>query len=326
MSNLKRTLTVLALLAVIAAPILVFLNAQSLSDWWKLRGYTPPAEITALATDDTMTAYTQHLFYINHPQIVSGVSSFRQDCPVAEQTIVLGCYHPDQDGIFIYSVNDPTLYGIEQVTAAHEVLHAVYARLTGSARNQLDSELQSYYDSGLTDQRVISEIKLYQQTEPDSVMDEMSCTFGTEIANLPPALESYYKPFFSNRPAVVGYEQRYQGEFTSRENQISADDAQLSNLKAAIDSQEENLQTELNQINANRAKLDSLRNSGQYQQYNSEVGTFNTEVSAYNTGVDRLRSEINSYNSLVAARNAIAVDLNGLDQAIDTRLVPQSAQ
>lgn len=324
MNWFKRLASLVMVLVLLSLPFIIYFKSQDILDWWKLRGYTPPASVATLAGQDTMLPYTKHMFYLNHPQIVNGVSSFRQDCPDATRTIVLGCYHPDQDGIYIYSVNDPLLYGIEQVTAAHEVLHAVYARLSTADRNQLNSELESYYKSGLTDQRVQQEVQLYQQTEPDDVMDEMSCTFGTEIASLPPALESYYDRYFANRQAIVGYEASYENEFTNRENVINADDDQLSRMKSQIDSEENSLSAQSAQITADRSRLNSER--GDANQYNADVDSFNSEVDTYNAGVDKLRSDISAYNDLVDQRNSVAEELASLDQAIDTRLTTQPAQ
>jgi chromosome segregation ATPase len=151
-------------------------------------------------------------------------------------------------------------------------------------------------------------------------MDEMNSTFGTEIASLPAPLESYYAQFFTNRQAIVAYEQSYQGEFTSRTNQINADDNQLAGLKLQINSEEQSLGSQLSQIQSDRARLNSLSGSGQTSAYNAAVGPFNAEVNAYNQGVSQLQSDIASYNSLVNSRNAVASDLDGLDSALDTRL------
>ncbi|MGH7156579.1 MAG: hypothetical protein ACREGG_00460 [Candidatus Saccharimonadales bacterium] len=326
MRQLKKLLAYLLLLVLLAFPFAVYFNAQALSDYFALRNYTPPSDIATLASQDTMLPYTKHMFYLNHPQIVSSVAAFRQDCPDSPQTIVLGCYHPDQKGIYIYSVSDSQLYGVEQVTAAHEVLHAVYARLSNHDRTILNNELEDYYKNGLTDSRVIAEVKIYQQTEPNDVMDEMSCTFGTEIADLPSGLNTYYQKYFANRQTVVNFEQNYESEFTSRQSQINTEAAQLAQMKSNIDSEEQSLQTQLNQINSDRARLDSLRGSGQTGQYNASVDSYNSEVSVYNSGVDRLRSDISSYNQLVDQYNATATELASLQQSIDTRLTPQASQ
>jgi hypothetical protein len=324
MNSFTRLASWIIVVVLLSVPFVVYFKAQALMDWWKLRGYNPPTAVATLVSQDTMNAYTKHMFYINHPQIVSGVTSFRQDCPDATRTIVLGCYHPDQNGIYIYAVNDALLYGVQQVTAAHEVLHAVYARLSSQDRQNLNSELEDYYKNDLTDQRVLAEVKLYQQTEPDDVMDEMSCTFGTEIAALPPALEAYYQHYFTNRQAIVNFEQSYQNEFTSRENIVNADDAQLSQLKTSINAQEDSLGAQSSQINSDRARLNAERSNPDL--YNSEASSFNNEIDVYNAGVNKLRADISSYNDLVNQRNAVAQEIASLDQSIDTRLTTQPAQ
>lgn len=302
----------------------VGLERQPIQDWIKLRGYQPPVAVAQLATQDTMNSYTRHLFYLNKPQLPSTVASFRKACPENKDTIVLGCYHPDQDGIYIYAVSDPTLAGVQQVTAAHEVLHAVYARLNTKDRQALDTELNDFYKHGLTNQRVLDEVKLYQQTEPTAVMDEMSCTFGTELPSLPPALEAYYKRYFTNRAAIVAYEQQYDAAFTSRQATIKADDQQLTAQKQQIENQEAALQAQLNQMNGDKARLDSLLAAGQNAAYNASVGSYNAEIRSYNAGVGSLQTAIASYNQLVVARNQVAGQLTTLDGAIDTRLTPQA--
>lgn len=317
---MKTRLQIGVLLVLIVLLGLASWKHQALQDWWKLRSYTPPSAITQLAQEDTMNAYTTHLFYLNKPQLLNTVTDFRKYCPENANTIVLGCYHPDQNGIYIYAVQDPSLAGIQQVTAAHEVLHAVYARLSNSARTQLDSELEAYYKNGLTDPTVKAEVALYQKTEPTAVYDEMSCTFGTEIAQLPAGLTSYYAQFFTNRQKIVGYEEQYQAQFNSREAQISTDDSQLATMKQQINSQETTLTTQSDSLDMQKSQLEQQLNSGDVSTYNKSVDAYNTEVTGYNTALANLKQEITNYNQLVDTRNGIAGQITTLDSAIDTRL------
>ncbi len=312
-------------LLLMSFPFVVFFKAQALVDWWQLRGYMPPAGVVQLAQQDTMTSYATHVFYVNHPDLETDANQFRTDCNESEKTIVLGCYHGNQDGIFIYSVNDPRLSGVQQVTAAHEMLHAAYDRLGSKDRNYVDGLLENYYKT-VTDQRIIDTINSYKQSEPNDVVNEMHSVFGTEIASLPQPLETYYKKYFSSRQAVADYAASYDSEFTGREDQVKADDAQLAQMKADIDSEERSLNAQLANINSDRSKLNTERNSGNISQYNSDVAGFNSEVNAYNDGISRLHGDISAYNDLVNQRNAIAQELASLAQAIDTRLTTQPAQ
>ena len=64
--------TLLLLLFWLGVAGTVYANQQRIIDWWKLRGYTPPAAVATLATEDTMTEYARHLFYVNKPVLVAG--------------------------------------------------------------------------------------------------------------------------------------------------------------------------------------------------------------------------------------------------------------
>lgn len=305
---------------------LIIVNRQNLSDWWRMRNYHPSTAVSQLATEDTMTPYAQHLFYLNKPELLSNIASFRQHCPENKDTVVLGCYHPGENGIYIYNVQDPSLTGVAQVTAAHETLHAVYARLSPTERTNVNNMLNDYYKNGLKDSQVISEIKLYRQTEPGAVLDEMHSTFGTEIANLPSPLETYYKKYFSNRAAIIAYSNRYETEFTARQKAISQDDQQLASMKKQIDAQEAALQSQQNAIAALKKQMDKELAASQTAAYNAAVPSYNSQVSAYNSGVTTLKQAIAQYNQFVDARNNVAKALTTLDKALDTRLNQQSTQ
>lgn len=308
------------LLILIAGAVWVY--RQPIRDWVALQRYEPPAAVKQLADQDTMTDYARRMFYLNQPELLSSVDGFRKACPDSRDTVVLGCYHPDQQGIYIYNVKDPDLQGIVQVTAAHEDLHAIYDRLSGKDRRYVDDLLKDYYEHGLKDDRVKSEIELYKKTEPNDVVNEMHSTFGTEIAELPPALEAYYKRYFANRAAIVAYEQHYEQAFSARQAVVRADDARLADIKSQIESRQAGLNDQLAQVRAAKQELDELLSAGQTEAYNSRVASYNASVSSYNSSVSDLRKLIEEYNQLVATRNSVANQLNVLSQAIDTR-VPQ---
>jgi hypothetical protein len=291
-------------------------NAQNIGDWFKLRGYQPPPAIAQLATQDTMTGYAKHMFYLNEPA-VSAKDDFAKQCPDngGEQTIVLGCYHDHQNGIYLLSVTDSRLNGVEQVTAAHEMLHSAYERLSSGDRNKVDTMLQDYYKHGLTDARIREVIAAYQKSEPNAVVNEMHSVFGSEVGNLPAPLEEYYKHYFTNRQQVIGFAAQYQGEFTSRKAVIAADDAQLTSLKKQIDGGQSDLEAKEAAINAEQQRLIGLRNSD-VPAYNAAVPGYNAMVDAYNVEVNTVRNLISQYNQLVAARNAVALEENQLFQAL----------
>ena len=319
----RSALNLLLSACLIAIPIVGFWQRNAIYDAVRLHGYNPPLAVANLATKDTMTNDGRHLFYVNHPQLVGDSAAFRADCTVTEQTIILGCYHPTERGVFVYNVSDPRLAGIQEVTVAHEMLHAAYDRLNTNDKNYINRLLNDYFVHDLHDQRILDTIDAYKKTEPKDVVNEMHSVFGTEIANLPAPLENYYKRYFTSRAAVVAFSQNYESEFTNRSAKAAQYEKQLNALKAKISAEETSLRAELAKINAEQARLDSLKANNQIDQYNFGVGDYNASVDAYNTGVAQYRRDVNTYNSLVEQYNAIAGELKQLYGAIDTRLQPK---
>jgi hypothetical protein len=325
MTGFKRLIKFALTLTVLALPLLLVFKAEALMDWWKLHDYSPSTEVVQMAKADTMTAKGRHFFYLNHPKIVSQITVFHQQCPQSEQTIVLGCYHSGENGITVYNIKDHRLKGEKEVTAAHEMLHAAYDRLDSSQKSRINGLLQDFYQNQ-HDKRITSTINAYKKSEPTDVVNEMHSVFGTEIANLPPELENYYKDYFANRSTIVKFAEGYEAEFTSRINRINQYDNQLRTLKQQITSEEADLSAKAAQIENDRARLEALRASGRTAEYNAAVPGFNNEVNAYNQALAKLRADIAYYNELVTRRNAIALELRSLDSALDTRLQTQTAQ
>jgi uncharacterized protein YukE len=311
-------------LVLIGAGVFVLLQPYAIPDWIKLYGYTPPPAITTLAKDTTMTSAASRLLYVNHSAIEEKVS-FRQHCPQAdEKTIVIGCYHSGQKGIFILSVTDERLHGVEQVTTAHEMLHAAYERLSNSEKKRVDAMLTSYQQNGLTDQRVISAIESYKKSEPGQELNEMHSMFGTEIGDLPQDLEQYYGQYFTSRKTVVDFADQYQDAFTSRESAINEYDTQLKDQEAEIKANTRMLEPQASEIEQERSRLDNLHEQQSIIAYNAGVAPFNAKVIAYNDLLETTKKMISNYNALVEKRNAIAAQTVELQQAISSSSLPGS--
>lgn len=320
-----RILVVFLLLWLLVAIVAVFFHRDVL-DWLSLRGYTAPATVAALSQEDTMTSQATKDFYVNHPDIESK-QVFATNCKShAEQTIVLGCYHGDQNGIYILKVSDSRLNGVMQVTAAHEMLHAAYDRLSDQDRQKVDGWLQDYYKNGLTDDRVRATIESYKKSEPNDVVNEMHSVFGTEVANLPAPLETYYQKYFTDRSKVVAYAADYSAEFTNRQQKVAAYDAQLQDLKATIDANNADLQKQQAILASERSQLESDRNSSDPRSYNARVDSYNNQVADYNAKIGATKQLIAQYNAIVQQRNAIALEEQSLAQALSGDSVPATAQ
>jgi len=291
---------------------------QAIHDWIRLVNYDPPAAVVALADDITLTDKSRKLFYVNHPELQDR-NTFNTSCSSrGEQTIVLGCYHPVDRGIFLFHVEDDRLMGVDQVTAAHEVLHAAYDRLSDSKQAEIDKLLQNFNDTGSYDERIKIIMASYQKYEPNDVVNEMHSIFATEVAGLPAELEQYYSQYFKDRSKIVRYATDYQTEFTSRQNQVAAYDVQLKEMKQAIDSNSQSIERQEVAIAGLRDQLDRDRGSDNVEAFNRNVPVYNARIDQYNALINRTKTLISDYNKTVTERNNLALQVTDLARSIDS--------
>jgi hypothetical protein len=330
MKAFKKLLLFTALAALLAVPILAAANVQAIEDWWKLRSYTPPDSISRLASEDTMTDKARHLFYVNHPQLIGDKAQFNAACPQSEQTIVLGCYYNSgsilNEGIAIFDVSDSRLAGVEEVTAAHETLHAAYQRLSSKDKDYINNLLVNYYNTGLTDDRVKATIESYKKTEPNDVINEMHSVFGTEVPQLPQPLENYYRQYFSNRQAITNFSDQYESVFAQNKASLDGLKSQIEELKSELTSDKIAIENEQNSLIAESSRMQNLLSGGKTQQYNSAVPAYNSRVVRLKSLISAYNAKVAHVNSLVEQYNALAYAQEGLYNSLDTRVQTQTAQ
>lgn len=312
----KRIVSAVLSLIILAVPLIAWTQRDYLFDTWRLRNYTPSSEIVRLADATTMTSEARRLFYVYHPAL-EDKAGFNSNCGNEEQTIVLGCYILHR-GIYLYDVPDARLSGVEEVTAAHEMLHAQYDRLSDNERNKVDA-LTAQALKSISDGRLIQTIENYREKDPNVVPNELHSILGTEVRQLPTELENYYKHYFTNRAAVVDFADAYKGEFASREQRVADLDKQLTSLKSQIDSLTTSLETQQTNLKSQYESLQQQKRSGQIEAYNTAVPSYNLAVQSYNAAVNKQRTLVTQYNSLVEERNGLAIEENQLIKALDSR-------
>ncbi len=289
---------------------------QAIYDWLRLRQYQPAADIAQLTEHTTMTPSATRLFYVHHP-VLADKTNFNEHCRDNEQTIVLGCYVANQ-GIYLFDVTDQRLAGVEEVTAAHEMLHAAYNRLPADEKQHINTLIQSAY-AQVNDERIKKVIGQYKTMGADTT-NELHSILGTEVVSLPSDLEQYYSRYFANRKTVVEYSEKYEAVLSQRKDKITAYDQRLAALKAEIDEAQTNINSESDALKGERQSLDALLKSNQIEAYNAGVNGFNEKVRSLNAKVSQTRTLINEYNALVKERNDIALEEQELIKSLDSRL------
>ncbi|MCA9346548.1 hypothetical protein KC960_03605 [Candidatus Saccharibacteria bacterium] len=315
MKKALKLTSIFVSIGLLGLAFLAVLNIQNIADWFALKNYQPTSEIANLATESGMNDYGRRLFYVYKPALLDK-AEFGKSCQVDEITIVLGCYI-SRKNIYLFDVKEPKLNGVEQVTSAHEMLHAAYDRLSPKDKDYVDSLLQDAY-SRVTDERIIKNVESYRSRDPSVISNELHSILGTEVRTLPKELEEYYKRYFTNRQSVVSLAEAYASEFQTLIDKVSEYDDKLSQLNGQISRLEADLEIQSKYLESEKNRINNLQ--AEPSQYNSEVSAFNKKVNAYNSQIETVKNLINQYNTMVAERNAIAAQEVQLMQAIDTRI------
>jgi len=198
MSNKKYRLFgsvigIISLVAVLLATAWVILNRQYVLDQLTVWSFTPSSAVASINQRSGFTEKGTFYFYTSKPE-VAPASQFNNSCVRQEVTsAILGCYSNKQ--IYIYDIPNNELDGVEEVTAAHETLHAVWDRLSRSEQESLTEVLQEAF-SKIDDPELNERMAYYERTQPGERYNELHSILATEFKNLGPTLEAHYAKYF----------------------------------------------------------------------------------------------------------------------------------
>ena len=307
----------LVLLAVLAGGVYF---QQNIADYYKMSSFQPSAEIESLAERSGMSDKGKFYFYATHPELESA-EDFNSDCRRVESANpVLGCYVSGQDKIHIYNITNPELDGIKEVTAAHEMLHAAYERLSDKQISELTSLLEAAYEKVKTTE-LESRMQYYISNSADSKIPELYAILPTEFADIGPELELHYSKLFDDRQRTVALHNSYSQAFTQLDSQMNSIsnglDARLGQIeqeKAAIDS-------EINALNIKVDRFNQRADSGQFtsqQSFDFERRALESERMRLIARNQVLMGWINSYNLDVEKLSQLGEKRDQLTGSIDS--------
>ncbi len=322
-SNISRgTIIVLLILAAMTFGFVTY--RQGIIDYVRAYQFTPSGKITSIEQDLKLTPHGAHLFKASQPKLETS-STFNTSCNQKTETDnpILGCYAGQN--IYIFDVTTAKLAGIEQTTAAHELLHAVYERLSTSERASLDAEIQAVYQRVKTDE-LAKRMEHYQKTEPGEELNELHSILGTEFDSVGDVLEAHYKKYFTNRADVLAFNKQYNGVFTS----ISARLKQLADtINSSVETINQQIRTHnqaVKQLEVDQAAFVAKNRSGGFTSqttFDREQQALNTRASQLNEERDQIAAAIATSNALRDEYNALAKEYNELNQSMNSSLAPK---
>jgi hypothetical protein len=320
-TNTNRIGAVIAFLVsgvCIAAALWLFFNRQFAMDQVSVWTYQPSAAIASIGQKVEFTDKGKFIFYATKPELESQ-ETFNKECPRQETgSPILGCYTTD-DRIYVYNLTNQKLNGMEEVTAAHEMLHAVWYRTSASDREKLTTELKAAYDT-LDNKELKTRMEYYQRTEPGEFANELHSILGSEVANLGEPLESYYSQFF-NRSAVLALHSQYSGVYTALYERADTLFANMQTLSASIESQSTTYDTAAKQLSADIASFNDRAKNGAFTsqaQFNSERSALVQRTKSLESQRTKINGDIATYTQYYNEYQEIAKQIEVLNDSIDS--------
>lgn len=323
-SNVRRHLaSTIILIVSVAAAYLLISNRQYVLDQISLWQYTPSQDIVTLANRSAMSDAGRRTFYASQPSLEEA-QTFRTICGNNEQgTAVLGCYSNRR--IHIFNVTDQQLDGIRDVTAAHEMLHGAYDRMSDSERAALAPLLEAEYQKLTKISAYADRMAYYAKVEPGERNNELHSIIGTEIADISPELEAHYKQYFTDRSAVVALHDKYSSVFDRLKAESDQLVSRLNVLATSIEQATSAYNAASRQLNRDISDFNRRAAAGDF----SSQAAFNSERSALAQRSEKLASDRQSINNMISEYNqlrdqlaALATQTEALNRSIDSSLEP----
>jgi len=296
----------------------VFLNRQFVLDQLSVWSYTPTENVSAIEQRVDFTDKGKFVFYATSPEVASQ-SDFNKKCPRQETgSPILGCY-TTEDRIYIYDLTNQELDGMEEVTAAHEMLHAVWYRSSSEERAKLTTELKAAYEK-LDNKELKDRMDYYERTEPGEFANELHSILGTEIASLGEPLESYYAQFF-NRESILKLHNQYSAVYTKLYTRADELYSSMESLSTAIKTRSTDYEAAAAKLSAEISSFNTRANSGAFStqgQFNAERNALVRRTNALDAEREGINADIATYNVYYKEYEDISKQIEVLNDSIDS--------
>jgi hypothetical protein len=302
----------------------LFFERQLVIDTVQYYQYTPTDQIADITERLTLTDDAKFTFYASHPSL-QGKETFNEYCERKEASSpIIGCYGSGL--IYIYDVTDERLDGIEDVTAAHELLHAEFERLPYSEKQRLEPLLQAAYNE-LADEELTKRMEYYDRTQPGEKYNELHSIIPTEYATIGNELEEYYARYFKDRQIIVALHGKVDEQFSQLSEEADEKVAQIDSLAASINSATQKynvgvatLNSEVSTFNARASQPGGFSSQAEFE---SERAALNQKRRELEDLRQQVKDDIETYEQLRSQLEAINAETASLNASIDSVLADE---
>jgi hypothetical protein len=292
-----------------------FANRQFIVDQVAIWGFDASPTLASYVERSAMNDHGEFLFLASRPTIATA-EEFNRVCGSSEAGAgILGCYVPSERTIVLFDVTNEKLDGVEEVVAAHEMLHAGWDRLGRDERARLTTLLEAEAANLQADAAFMKRVAVYGPLDPADRANELHSIIGTEVGAVSPELEDYYTRYFTDRAALIGLHVASNAVFVELESRAEALSAELEALRASIDADYASYNAGYDILNADVAAFNARADAGSFTrpQFDRAYTTLiarRDELDALFASIGVRSDEFGAKRDELASLNAQTVELN----------------
>ena len=306
---------------VIVSALVAFAMTQidytAISDNLTAIGYELSPEMQALVNDLQLTKEGERILMATRPELQEA-EDFNQNCVnLDSSSSILGCYSNNR--IFIYNISRNELKGIRQVTLAHELLHAVWQRMSRTDQESLEASLKGIYDSNA---EVHEHLEMYGDND---LYDELHSTIGSQLAadEMPENLQQHYAKIFSNQKVLADFYNGYYSVFRETNERIKTLDADIKTHRTTLREMETNYSLQNAQLTNDINDFNSRARNGGFAtltEFYNEREQLLARKAAQQEEYQNILNYTNEANALINEYNTLVVRKNDLYKSMDSNV------
>lgn len=319
-------------IAVVSGGVYLVQHPQPILDQVTVWQFEPPAAIESHVDRLKLTDHGRFLYYASEPGIKSA-SAFSEVCPNDEDEAsfgILGCYLPRDKSIHLFDVVDERLDGTEEVTAAHELLHAAWDRMSADERAELERLIEAEAATLSDDLEFQDRMEYYSRTEPGERANELHSIIGTEVAELGSELEKYYAKYFIDRTIVTDLHAAANAVFVDLKERTEALVASMDALRIEIEADYTRYTAGYDQLNRDisgfnsRAQAGDFESPTQFEQERAALNRRQANLDALFATITERSNQFETKRSELQTLNAVSAELQrGLNIGGEAEAQPQ---
>ena len=227
-------------------------------------------------------------------------------------TYTLGCYNDSI--IYVYNLSSADFPGLVESTSAHELLHAIWERLSESEKSAIIPELEKVYESDRSHFAILS---VYSD---ENRLSELYARVGSEIANLSDPLEQHFKAYFNDQDKIVAYYTSYSVPIKALETKLGESKQRIDALSTEISEKTAEYESHLTNLNSAIADFNNCAETIDCFSAN-DFRARRLELATEKSALDSLNSDIQlkvvEYNKLVETYNETLKSRRAIDELIE---------